>query len=54
MFLLNAVAWPMQAVTGNKITWIARVTLPLFFVMCVMALLLWCFSQVATWLPSKM
>src|SRR3954468_5074815 len=44
----------LQGMTGKEITWIARVTLPFFFLMCVMALLLWWFPQIATWLPSKM
>jgi C4-dicarboxylate transporter DctM subunit len=44
----------LQGMTGKEITWIARVTLPFFFLMCVMALLLWFFPQIATWLPGKM
>jgi len=30
------------------------VTLPFFFLMCGMVLLLWFFPQIATWLPGKM
>ena len=44
----------LQGMTGKEITWIARVTLPFFFLMCVMALLLWFFPQIVTWLPGKM
>ena len=44
----------LQGMTGREITWIARVTLPFFLLMCVMVLLLWWFPQLATWLPSKM
>jgi C4-dicarboxylate transporter, DctM subunit len=44
----------LQGMTGKEITWIARVTLPFFVLMCVMALLLWFFPQIATWLPGKM
>ncbi len=44
----------LQGMTGKEITWIAKVTLPFFLLMCVMALLLWYFPQIATWLPSKM
>ncbi len=44
----------LQGMTGKEITWIARVTLPFFFLMCAMVLILWWFPQVATWLPSKM
>ncbi len=44
----------LQGMTGKEITWIGRVTLPFFLLMCGMALLLWFFPQIATWLPSKM
>ncbi|MGZ5270346.1 MAG: TRAP transporter large permease [Ramlibacter sp.] len=44
----------LQGMTGKEITWIARVTMPFFFLMCAMVLLLWWFPQIATWLPSKM
>jgi tripartite ATP-independent transporter DctM subunit len=44
----------LQGMTKKEITWIARVTLPFFFLMCGMVLLLWWFPQIATWLPSKM
>ena len=44
----------LQGMTGKEITWIARVTMPFFFLMCGMVLLLWWFPQIATWLPSKM
>jgi TRAP-type C4-dicarboxylate transport system permease large subunit len=44
----------LQGMTGKEITWIARVTLPFFFLMCFMVLLLWWFPQIALWLPSKM
>jgi C4-dicarboxylate transporter DctM subunit len=44
----------LQGMTGKEITWIARVTMPFFFLMCGMVLLLWFFPQIATWLPSKM
>jgi C4-dicarboxylate transporter, DctM subunit len=44
----------LQGMTGKQITWIARVTMPFFFLMCGMVLLLWFVPQVATWLPSKM
>jgi C4-dicarboxylate transporter, DctM subunit len=38
----------------SKETYIAKVTLPFFFLMCGMVLLLWNVPQMATWLPSKM
>ena len=44
----------LQGMTKKEITYIARVTLPFFFLMCVMVLLLWWFPQIATWLPGKM
>ncbi|WBY01017.1 TRAP transporter large permease subunit [Ramlibacter tataouinensis] len=44
----------LQGMTGKEITWIARVTLPFFILMCAMLLLLWWFPGMATWLPSKM
>jgi TRAP-type C4-dicarboxylate transport system permease large subunit len=40
--------------TGKDIGWIARVTMPFFFLMCLMVLLLWFFPGIAVWLPSKM
>ncbi|HEX2543830.1 MAG TPA: TRAP transporter large permease subunit [Ramlibacter sp.] len=44
----------LQGMTGKEITWIARVTMPFFFLMCAMVLLLWFVPQIATWLPSRM
>jgi C4-dicarboxylate transporter DctM subunit len=44
----------LQGMTGKEITWIARVTMPFFFLMCAMVLLLWWVPQIATWLPSHM
>ena len=44
----------LQGMTGKQITWIARVTMPFFFLMCAMVLLLWFVPGIATWLPSKM
>ena len=44
----------LQGMTGKQITWIARVTMPFFLLMCAMVLLMWFVPQVATWLPSHM
>ena len=44
----------LQGMTGKEITYIARVTMPFFFLMCGMVLLLWFFPQIATWMPGKM
>ena len=44
----------LQGMTKKEITYIARVTMPFFFLMCGMVLLLWFFPGIATWLPGKM
>ncbi|HMT18345.1 MAG TPA: TRAP transporter large permease subunit, partial [Ottowia sp.] len=44
----------LQGMTKRDIAYIARVTLPFFFLMCAMVLLLWFFPQIATWLPKNM
>ena len=44
----------LQGMTGKEITYIARVTLPFFFLMMGMVLILWFFPHIATWLPGKM
>jgi len=44
----------LQGMTGKDITWIARVTMPFFFLMCAMVLMLWFLPGIAVWLPSKM
>jgi len=44
----------LQGMTGKDIAYIARVTMPFFFLMCLMVLLLWVFPQLATWLPGHM
>jgi C4-dicarboxylate transporter, DctM subunit len=44
----------LQGMTGREITWIARVTMPFFFLMCAMVLMLWFVPALAVWLPSKM
>ncbi|HYF17032.1 MAG TPA: TRAP transporter large permease subunit [Ramlibacter sp.] len=44
----------LQGMTGRQITWIAKATMPFFFLLCTMVLLLWFFPGIATWLPGKM
>ena len=44
----------LQGMTKKDIAYIARVTLPFFFLMCAMVLILWFFPQVATWMPGHM
>ena len=42
----------LQGMTKRDIAYIARVTLPFFFLMCAMVLLLWFVPQIATWMPG--
>jgi len=44
----------LQGMTGRQLTWIARVTMPMFFLMCVAVALIYLFPGVVTWLPQKM
>ena len=44
----------LQGMTGKDIAYIARVSMPFFFLMCAMVLLLWFFPQIATWMPGHM
>ncbi|HRK37777.1 MAG TPA: TRAP transporter large permease subunit [Burkholderiaceae bacterium] len=44
----------LQGMTGRDITYIARVTLPYFFLMVLAVWLLWWFPQLVLWLPGKM
>jgi tripartite ATP-independent transporter DctM subunit len=44
----------LQGMTRQEITYIARVTMPFFFLMCGMVLALWFFPGIVTWLPGKM
>ena len=44
----------LQGMTGKDIAYIARVTMPFFFLMCLMVLLLWFFPGIATWMPGHM
>ncbi|RYX90673.1 MAG: TRAP transporter large permease subunit [Comamonadaceae bacterium] len=44
----------LQGMTGKEITYIARVTMPFFFLMVLMIMLLWFFPQIVTWLPRQM
>jgi len=40
--------------TKKDITWIARVSLPLFFLMVVAVGLIYFFPGIVTWLPGRM
>jgi len=44
----------LQGMTKRQITWIARHTLPMFFLMCVALLAIWFFPQLVTRLPQHM
>ncbi|MCB2023386.1 MAG: TRAP transporter large permease subunit [Burkholderiaceae bacterium] len=44
----------LQGMTGREISWIAKVTMPFFLLMCAAVLLLWLFPGIATWLPGHM
>ena len=44
----------LQGMTGKQLTWIARVTLPMFFLMCVAVALIYLFPAIVTWLPQQM
>ena len=44
----------LQGMTGRQLTWIARVTLPMFFLMCVAVSLIYVFPGIVTWLPQQM
>ncbi len=44
----------LQGMTGRQLTWIARVTMPMFFLMCVAVALIYVFPGIVTWLPQHM
>jgi C4-dicarboxylate transporter, DctM subunit len=44
----------LQGMTGREIGWIAKVTLPFFFLMIVAVLLIGVFPQIVTFLPQQM
>ncbi len=44
----------LQGMTGRQLTWIARVTMPMFFLMCVAVTLIYIFPGIVTWLPQQM
>ena len=44
----------LQGMTEHQIGYIARCALPLFFLMCVMVVILVIFPEIATWLPDNM
>lgn len=44
----------LQGMTGRQLTWIARVTMPMFFLMCAAVTLIYVFPGIVTWLPQQM
>lgn len=44
----------LQGMTGKQLPYIARVTLPMFFVMVLAVLLIYFFPALVTWLPKQM
>jgi TRAP-type C4-dicarboxylate transport system permease large subunit len=44
----------LQGMTKREIGWLARVTLPFFFLMIAAVALIWLFPGIVTALPSKM
>ncbi len=44
----------LQGMTGREIGWIAKVTLPFFFLMVAAVALIYVFPGIVTWLPQQM
>jgi C4-dicarboxylate transporter DctM subunit len=44
----------LQGMTGKELTWIAKVTLPMFFLMCAALAIVYAFPGIVTWLPQQM
>lgn len=44
----------LQGMTGRQLTWIARVTFPMFVMMVIAVGLIYAFPAIATWLPRQM
>jgi tripartite ATP-independent transporter DctM subunit len=44
----------LQGMTGRQLTWIAKVTMPMFFLMCAAVALIYIFPGIVTWLPEQM
>jgi C4-dicarboxylate transporter, DctM subunit len=44
----------LQGMTKKDIGWIAKVTMPFFFVMCLAVTLIYVFPQIVTFLPQQM
>jgi TRAP-type C4-dicarboxylate transport system permease large subunit len=44
----------LQGMTGRDLLWIAKATLPMFFLMVVAVLLIYFFPGIVTWMPQQM
>ncbi len=44
----------LQGMTGRQLTWIAKVTMPMFLLMCVAVALIYLVPGIVTWLPQQM
>ncbi|MBV2218696.1 MAG: TRAP transporter large permease subunit, partial [Diaphorobacter sp.] len=44
----------LQGMTGKQLPWIARVTAPMFLLMCAAVTLIYVFPGIVTWLPQQM
>ena len=44
----------LQGMTGRQLTWIARATMPLFFIMVGAVMLIYFVPEIVTWLPRNM
>ncbi len=44
----------LQGMTGRELPWIAKVTIPMFLLMCLAIVLIYVFPGIVTWLPQQM
>lgn len=44
----------LQGMTGRDLGWIAKVTIPMFLLMCVAIAIIYVFPGIVTWLPQQM
>ena len=44
----------LQGMTGKDLLWIAKATLPMFFLMVIAVLLIYFFPGIVTWMPQQM
>ena len=44
----------LQGMTGRQLPWIAKVTMPMFLLMCLAVALIYIFPGIVSWLPQQM